>query len=100
MRPLRAVGILSIVFPVCLLSASRVRAAEPTIPKPTPRVFQSACDLGESMAGSLHSGKNWAKDQAEKTCRMLQPTMSEDDAAAFLRCCVQRLTGGVDAPKT
>jgi len=96
---LKNVGILSIVFPAFLLSACAIEAAETTnTPRPTPRTFNSACDLGDSMASSLRSGPPWAKDKAEQTCKMLQPTMGDEDAVEFLRCCLQRLTA--EAPKT
>lgn len=30
--------------------------------------------------------------RAQQTCQMLMPTMKDEDAKEFIRCCMQRLT--------
>ncbi len=70
-----------------------------TPPPATPQVHHSACALAESMAGSLRkTGKPWEVAQAQEACKTLVPTMDKANAAEFLRCCMQRLTGAPAAP--
>ncbi len=66
-----------------------------TPPPATPQVHHSACALAESMAGSLRkAGKPpWQVGHAQEACKTLLPTMDKANAAEFLRCCMQRLTG-------
>jgi hypothetical protein len=71
----------------------------PQQPPPTPRVHHSACELAESMASRLVEKGIIEAARAQKTCEMLMPTMKPEDAAAFMRCCVKRLTQGPAAPQ-
>jgi len=84
----------TVSFTLALLLALPALAADPpTIERGETSTHSSACALAESMAGKLGFKNKLAADQAQHTCTMLAPTMSDSERAEFVRCCVNRLAG-------
>jgi hypothetical protein len=100
MRLFRPTTLTSSLIAASLVLAARLDAAEKKAPLPTPQVHLNACSLGTSMAKSLQSRNKWSQEQAEKTCKILQPTMSDEDGIEFRRCCMAGLVAGGGVPPT
>jgi hypothetical protein len=83
-----------------LISVSSVLAQEGPKPSQSPRVHNTPCALAESMASKLVMKGIIEPARAKETCQMLAPTMTPEQQAEFMRCCMERLTkGNPSAPK-
>jgi hypothetical protein len=81
-----------------LLAAPVLAADAPVVQEGSTTSHSSACTLAEAIAGKLGYKGKVKHETAEQTCRALTPKMSEQDGAEFMRCCLQRLESGGDAP--
>jgi len=91
----------TVTFTFALVLALPAWAADPpTIERGGSSTHDSACALAESMASKLGFKSKLAPDQAQQTCSMLAPTMSDSDRAEFVRCCMNRLADSSPPPAT
>ena len=100
MRLFGRTTLASLLIAASLLFAAHSGAADKKAPPPTAQVHLNACSLGSSMAKSLQNRSKWSQEQAEKTCKILQPTMSDADGVEFRRCCMAGLVSPDQAPPT